>query len=191
MAPPERPARIPRGIAKPSWAGPTRPWWQPPWADEGASPAPAKPPSAAGQPKARFARTRGQARRVDLKKWQVQPGELEPAPRLPEDQDVGDAVPEPGDGTGVADDWDYYWPTKTSFPPRPRTRQARYSRRQRRLEVDWDHPADAIPYTYYDVHPSTWHHFKRADSPGKFINKYLNAHPYGPGGWGFPDVGEH
>lgn len=77
--------------------------------------------------------------------------------------------------------WDYYWPTATSNPERPRTEQARYSKRNRRLEVIF---RDGTPWTYEDVHPTTWRHFRSSPSPGKFINRTLNAHPYHRGGWG-------
>ena len=77
--------------------------------------------------------------------------------------------------------WDYYWPTKTINPPRPRTLQARYSRRLQVLEVVF---RDGTPWHYEDVPPRVWNRFKRVESPGRFINSTLNAFPYGRGGWG-------
>lgn len=90
-------------------------------------------------------------------------------------------VTQPFDNPAHADDWDYYWPTQTSNPERPRTEQARYSKKRQRLEVIF---RDGTPWHYSEVHPTTWRHFRRNPSPGKFINSYLNGHPYGRGGWG-------
>lgn len=84
-------------------------------------------------------------------------------------------------------DWDYYWPTRTSFPhdstnkQGPRTLQARYSRRFQWLEVVF---RDGTPWHYEEVPPNLWQSFKRTASPGKFINAVLNDFPYGYGGWG-------
>jgi hypothetical protein len=80
--------------------------------------------------------------------------------------------------------WDYYWPTKTIDPTRPRTQQARYNLKQKRLEVIF---RDGTPWHYEDVHPNTWRAFKNNESPGRTINRLLNSHPYGRGGWGTMD----
>jgi hypothetical protein len=89
-------------------------------------------------------------------------------------------------GATVAPDqaWDYYWPTKTIDPTRPRTQQARYNLKQKRLEVIF---RDGTPWHYEDVHPNTWRAFKNNESPGRTINRLLNSHPYGRGGWGTMD----
>jgi len=78
-------------------------------------------------------------------------------------------------------DWDFYWPTRTINPPRPRTLQARYSSTQRRLEVIF---RDGTPWHYDEVPPGIWTRFKRVESPGRYINSVLNGYPYGRGGWG-------
>jgi hypothetical protein len=77
--------------------------------------------------------------------------------------------------------WDYYWPTRTINPPRPRTLQARYSRQRQALEVIF---RDGTPWTYENVPPRIWNRFKRVESPGRYINSVLNGYPYGRGGWG-------
>jgi len=77
--------------------------------------------------------------------------------------------------------WDYYWPTRTINPPRPRTLQARYSRRAQTLEVIF---RDGTPWHYTNVPPRIWNRFKRVESPGRYINAVLNGYPYGRGGWG-------
>jgi hypothetical protein len=77
--------------------------------------------------------------------------------------------------------WDYYWPTRTINPPRPRTLQARYSRNLQQLEVIF---RDGTPWHYSNVPPRIWNRFKRIESPGRYINAVLNAYPYGRGGWG-------
>src|SRR6516162_3551465 len=77
--------------------------------------------------------------------------------------------------------WDYYWPTRTINPRRPRTLQARYSANQRRLEVIF---RDGTPWHYDSVPPGIWTRFKRIESPGRYINAVLNGYPCGRGGWG-------
>lgn len=77
--------------------------------------------------------------------------------------------------------WDYYWPTRTINPPRPRTLQARYSGITRELQVIF---RDGTPWTYEQVPPGLWVRFKRVESPGRFINNVLNGFPYARGGWG-------
>ena len=77
--------------------------------------------------------------------------------------------------------WDYYWPTRTINPPRPRTLQARYSRNLNRIEVIF---RDGTAWHYDEVGPGIWTRFKRTDSPGRYINAVLNGYPYGRGGWG-------
>jgi KTSC domain len=77
--------------------------------------------------------------------------------------------------------WDYYWPTRTIDPLRPRTLQARYSDRFNRLEVIF---RDGTPWHYDEIPANLWNSFKRAESPGRFINAVLNDFPYGHGGWG-------
>lgn len=78
--------------------------------------------------------------------------------------------------------YDYYWPTMSSEPPRPRTLQARYSRNWGVLEILF---RDGEPYTYYDVPAATWNLFKRTASPGKFMNTEAFDFRYRRGvGWG-------
>lgn len=77
--------------------------------------------------------------------------------------------------------WDFYWPTRTINPPRPRTLQARYSRNNHELQVIF---RDGTPWTYFDVPPNIWQRFKRTESPGRYINAVLNGYDYAHGGWG-------
>jgi len=71
-----------------------------------------------------------------------------------------------------------YEPTQTSDPSDPRTASARYWRDERVMRVEWGDGGRA--YNYYEVDPATWRRFTRVKSPGRFINRVLNAHPYGP-----------
>jgi len=118
-------------------------------------------------------------------------GEVPYSP-LPEvAEDVADRPWEPGYGEqkglqgpfgpSPSPDWDYYWPTRTINPPRPRTLQARYSHKLQRLEVIF---RDGTPWHYDEVSPGIWTRFKRVSSPGQYINAVLNGYPYGQGGWG-------
>jgi hypothetical protein len=91
------------------------------------------------------------------------------------------------DPTTSIPDWDYYWPTRTINPPRPRTLQARYSARYETIEVIFREGSPASPnatWHYSRVPPEVWTAFKRTESPGRFINSTLNFFPYGAGGWG-------
>jgi len=105
-------------------------------------------------------------------------------PKVAEDEPHGLQGPF---GPSPSPDWDYYWPTRTINPRRPRTMQARYSANQRRLEVIFRKGSPASPdatWHYDEVPPSIWTRFKRVSSPGQYINAVLNGFPYGSGGWG-------
>lgn len=90
------------------------------------------------------------------------------------------AAPEPH-SISPSDYWDYYDPAATINPDRPRTLRWRYNLEERKAEVIF---RDGTPWTYYDVHPNTWRGLKRTESPGRYINRILNSHEYGYGGWG-------
>jgi hypothetical protein len=94
------------------------------------------------------------------------------------------------DPTTNIPDWDYYWPTRTINPPRPRTLQARYSSRAQRIEVIFREGSPASPsatWHYDNIPPELWTQFKRTESPGRFINSTLNGWDGTngrAGGWG-------
>lgn len=75
------------------------------------------------------------------------------------------------------DAWDYYDPTKTSNPNRPRTMAARYNKVSQVVEIRF---REGAIYQYFDCHPNTWRGFKNTDSPGRYINRILNGHNYAP-----------
>lgn len=68
-----------------------------------------------------------------------------------------------------------YQPTPTINPGRPRTLAAGYDDRTMTLRVKF---RDGEIYEYYQVPPSVWWKFQRAQSPGRFINTQLNRYPY-------------
>lgn len=68
-----------------------------------------------------------------------------------------------------------YRPTPSSCKPRPRTKAAGYDRDTMTLRVQF---RNGRIYEYYNVPPRIWNNFKRVKSPGKFINRHLNAYPY-------------
>jgi hypothetical protein len=70
-----------------------------------------------------------------------------------------------------------YFPTKTINPPDPRTNAAGYDSVAQVLYVEWGDGGPA--YNYYNVTPQEWRAFRRAPSPGRYINRVLNYHPYG------------
>jgi hypothetical protein len=84
-------------------------------------------------------------------------------------------------GAAQDPDWEPYEPTRTLFPDRPRTLQARYSQRRRRLEVVF---RDGTTWHYSGVPAGIWTRFKRTESPGRYINNVLNGYDYGRGGFG-------
>lgn len=103
---------------------------------------------------------------------------------------VGPSGPSPDfDPSTETPDWDYYWPTGSTNPPRPATLQSRYSARTREMQIIF---RDGTPWTYTDISPEFWRHFKRIESPGRLI--YALWPPYSwlnqerldqhPGGWG-------
>lgn len=71
-----------------------------------------------------------------------------------------------------------YQPTPTINPGRPRTLAAGYDERSQSLRIKF---RDGAYYTYYNVPPSVWYKFQRAQSPGRFINSTLNSFPYSRG----------
>lgn len=71
-----------------------------------------------------------------------------------------------------------YQPTPTINPGRPRTLAAGYDERSQSLRIKF---RNGTYYTYYNVPPSVWYRFQRAQSPGRFINSKLNSFPYNRG----------
>lgn len=71
-----------------------------------------------------------------------------------------------------------YQPTPTINPGRPRTLAAGYDERSQALRIKF---RSGEYYTYYNVPPSVWWKFQRAQSPGRFINTTLNSYPYSRG----------
>lgn len=71
-----------------------------------------------------------------------------------------------------------YQPTPTINPGRPRTLAAGYDEKSQTLRIKF---RDGDYYAYYNVPPSVWWRFQRAQSPGRFINSTLNRYPYSRG----------
>ena len=71
-----------------------------------------------------------------------------------------------------------YQPTPTINPGRPRTLAAGYDERSQSLRIKF---RNGDYYTYFNVPPSVWWRFQRAQSPGRFINSTLNRFPYSRG----------
>lgn len=68
-----------------------------------------------------------------------------------------------------------YQPTPSINPPRPRTLMAGYDSRSQTLRVRF---RNGQVYEYYNVPPNIWRNFRRAPSPGRYINRVLNGFPY-------------
>lgn len=71
-----------------------------------------------------------------------------------------------------------YYPTPTINPGRPRTLRAGYDEKSMTLRIQF---REGEIYTYYQVPPSVWWKFQRAQSPGRYINSTLNNYPYSRG----------
>lgn len=73
-----------------------------------------------------------------------------------------------------------YRPTKTTWPgngwKHRRTTAAGYDRLTQTLRVQFF--TNGAVYDYYDVPPAVARQFRRAESPGKFINSVLNGYEY-------------
>lgn len=68
-----------------------------------------------------------------------------------------------------------YQPTPTINPGRPRTLAAGYDDRTQTLRIKF---RNGEIYEYFQVPPSVWWKFQRAESPGRYINTILNRYPY-------------
>jgi hypothetical protein len=68
-----------------------------------------------------------------------------------------------------------YQPTPTINPGRPRTLAAGYDENDMTLRIKF---RDGDVYGYYNVPPSVWYRFQRAQSPGRYVNSTLNRYPY-------------
>lgn len=71
-----------------------------------------------------------------------------------------------------------YHPTPTINPGRPRTLRAGYDEKSMTLRIQF---REGEVYTYYQIPPSVWWKFQRAQSPGRYINSTLNSYPYSRG----------
>jgi KTSC domain len=69
-------------------------------------------------------------------------------------------------------------PNPSINPEDPRTSGDGYDPLTQRLRVDWGD--GGTPYYYYDVPPQVFAAYRRAASPGRFINAVLNNYEYGP-----------
>jgi hypothetical protein len=68
-----------------------------------------------------------------------------------------------------------YQPTPSINPPRPRTLAAGYDSNGKTLRIRF---RDGAIYEYYNVQQNEWRNFKRVKSPGRFVNRVLNAKDY-------------
>lgn len=73
-----------------------------------------------------------------------------------------------------------YQPTPSINPPRPRTLAAGYDKDSRTLRIRF---RDGPVYEYYNVSVQEWSNFCKVKSPGKWINRVANHHPYARVPW--------
>lgn len=67
---------------------------------------------------------------------------------------------------------EFYAPTRSSYPPRPRTRTMRYDRQRRILTIQF---RDGGTYDYFDVPSSIWYRIRQVRSPGRFIDNNIKG----------------
>lgn len=75
---------------------------------------------------------------------------------------IADDEPDGDDGT------EWYSPTPSINPPRPRTRQISYNRQTRVMRV-WFRSGGT--YDYFAIPGSIWHRVKGVRSPGRFLDR--------------------
>jgi hypothetical protein len=73
-----------------------------------------------------------------------------------------------------------YQPTPSINPPRPRTLAAGYDKDTRTLRIRF---REGAVYAYNEVTPREWAALRRTVSPGRYINRVLNAKPYYRENW--------
>jgi hypothetical protein len=61
-----------------------------------------------------------------------------------------------------------------------RVAEAAYDRESQNLFVRFQRPGQTVVYTYEGVQSNEWNNLKRSQSPGKFVNRVLNAKDYHP-----------
>lgn len=67
---------------------------------------------------------------------------------------------------------EWYAPTKSSYPPRPRTLTMRYDRQRRILTIQY---RNGGTYDYFDVPGTIWYRIKQVRSPGRFIDRNIRG----------------
>lgn len=65
---------------------------------------------------------------------------------------------------------EYYAPTRSIYPPRPRTREMSYNREQRVLRVVY---RSGGTYHYFNVPSTIWYRIRQVKSPGRFIDRNI------------------
>jgi hypothetical protein len=73
-----------------------------------------------------------------------------------------------------------YQPTPSINPPRPRTLAAGYDKDTKTLRIRF---REGAIYAYNEVTPREWAALRRTVSPGRYINRVLNAKPYYRENW--------
>lgn len=68
-----------------------------------------------------------------------------------------------------------------------RVSEGRYDAGLEQVHVIFD---DGTPWTYNGVPRNLWKNFRRSASPGKYINRVLNAYPYWRGGFSYGEQEE-
>lgn len=112
---------------------------------------------------------------LNWRKYGYHPGRHQETPGTP--QEEAEILRERSDAITIDETPQVYFPTKTINPADPRTSQAEYYPIAQTLVMHWGD--GGRPYNYYNVTPQEWQALRRAPSPGKYINKVLNYHPYG------------
>ena len=93
----------------------------------------------------------------------------------PADDFAGQVLEEQGDDMRGGDVRITVAPTRSSNPPRPRTRAMGYDHQTDTLRVVF---REGAVYDYFDVTTAEWNRMRRSASPGRFINRVLSENEY-------------
>ena len=110
---------------------------------------------------------------MQLPLWADEPMEEQPrVHRMPTAQELLDGVWEHQESAAPVTSTEYYSPTASIYPPRPRTLEMSYDRTTRILRVVY---RDGGTYDYFDVPGPIWYRIRNVKSPGRFIDRNIKG----------------
>ena len=92
--------------------------------------------------------------------------------QTPDDEDAPDVTDVFGEADETPTATEYYAPTRSINPPRPRTREMSYNRQNRVLRVVY---RSGGTYHYFNVPSTIWYRIRQVKSPGRFIDRNIKG----------------